>query len=543
MVVQAILGLFGGLGMFMFGMKLMSAGIEKAAGEKLRNILETCTKNKFIGLIAGIIFTGIIQSSSAATVMVVSFVNAGLMNLYQSVGFILGANIGTTVTAQLMAFKLDTVAPLFLLGGVVMYMFIKKPIVNKIGEIFIGFGLLFLGMSTMSGYAGQLEKLPVVQSVFESLTNPYLAMLTAFILTSVLQSSSATVGILMVLAEQSNGAIPLQVCFFFILGCNIGACVSAMLVSIGAKKDAKRTALIHLVFNIIGSLIFFVALMFIKDSVAQIYQSFSGDSIRSQIANVHTSFKVIQVIMLFPFTNLIVKITYKLVPGEDKKESNVGLQFIGEHNPYTPASALPQAKKEIERMGNEAIDNFERAMQALLENDSQKVEKVCEVENDVDFLNTAITDYLVKVNQLAIPVADKKLLGAFFHVVNDMERISDHAENIAGFAKTKIEENFEFSNTARAELEQMSGAVISLLRDSMEVFCGKHDEKMIKVIQYEDEVDELEKVLEKNHVNRMMYNMCDPKTGLIFTDIVSNLERVADHGTNIAFAMAESAQV
>lgn len=540
MVVESILGLLGGLGLFMFGMKFMSSGIEKAAGEKLRKILEACTKNKFIGLIVGILFTGIIQSSSAATVMVVSFVNAGLLDLFQSTGFILGANIGTTVTAQLMAFKLDTIAPIILLGGVIMYMFIKKPIVNKMGEVFIGFGMLFIGMSTMSSSAKVLETLPVVQSTFESLTNPFVAILVATIITAVLQSSSASVGILMVLAEQSNGAIPLQVCFFFILGCNIGACVSAMLAAIGAKKDAKRTALIHLLFNIIGSVIFFVGLIFLKDYVADLIVRFSGDSIRSQVANTHTSFKVFQVLMMLPFTDFIVKLTYLFVPGEDEEEKETGLNYIGEHCMYTPASAVPQAMLEIERMGNEAIANYERAMQALLDGDEEKIVRVNEVEQDVDFLNTAITNYLVKVNQLTLPMADKRLLGALFHVVNDMERISDHAENIAGFAKTKIEEGFDFSNSAKAEIEQMNEAVIKLLRESMEIFCAKHDEKMDDVIRLENEIDDLEKELAKNHVNRMMYEMCDPKSSMVFTDIISNLERVADHGTNIAFAISES---
>ena len=311
-----LLELAGGLGLFLFGMSLMSESIEKAAGAKLRSILAMFTKNKLMGTIVGVVFTGIIQSSSACTVMVVSFVNAGLMELSQAAGVIFGANIGTTITSQLVSFNLSKVAPLFVLAGVLAVMFIKNETIKKIGDIVLGFGILFMGLSLMSGSMAGLKESQNVVDALAGMNNPLLAVLLGTVVTSVIQSSSVTVSIILLMANQ--GLLDLKICLFVILGCNIGACSSAMIASLSGKKNAKRAALIHLLFNVIGTVIFFVAFLFIGDWFVNAVGSISGDNGRF-VANSHTIIKIVQVLMLSPFSNLIVKMTYALVPGEDVK--------------------------------------------------------------------------------------------------------------------------------------------------------------------------------------------------------------------------------
>ncbi|MDD7548288.1 MAG: Na/Pi cotransporter family protein, partial [Lachnospiraceae bacterium] len=403
-----LLGLAGGLGLFLFGMNLMSEGIEKAAGAKLRNILELFTKNKFMGMIVGILFTGIIQSSSACTVMVVSFVNSGLMNLYQAAGVIFGANIGTTVTSQLVSFNLSKIAPLFVLIGVVMVSFIKNETAKKIGDIILGFGVLFMGLSTMSSSMSSLKESQEVVNALAGLDNPFLAVLLGTAVTSVIQSSSVTVSIILLMANQ--GLLELNIVLYIILGCNIGACASAMIASLSGKKDAKRAALIHLLFNIIGTVILFVILQVASGPVISMIQSFSADNGRF-VANAHTLIKIFQVIVLFPFSSLIVKMTYLLIPGEDKKvgyrEVNT-LKYIGDKVVFNPATAVVEVIKEIERMGDLASENLNRAMNGLITLDEEDINEVYEVEKNINFLNHAITNYLVKINQTNLPIEDLK---------------------------------------------------------------------------------------------------------------------------------------
>lgn len=315
-----IISMLGGLGLFLYGMKLMGEGIEKVAGSKMKTILEWCTKNRLIGVIVGTIFTAIIQSSSAATVMVVSFVNSGLMNLMQAVGVIMGANIGTTVTAQIVAFDLDSIAPIFVITGVVMIMFFKNETVNKVGEVLFGFGALFLGMSLMKNSMADIKDSVTVMKMISSLKNPLVAILVGLVITTILQSSSASVGILVTMA--GSGLVELPMCFYVILGCNIGACTSAVLVGLTGKKDAKRAALIHLMFNIIGSIIMLLILLPFGGYVEHWINAISADPKRA-VANTHTIFKVFQVIILFPFAGWIVKLTQWLVPGEDKQKENM----------------------------------------------------------------------------------------------------------------------------------------------------------------------------------------------------------------------------
>ena len=532
-----ILTMAGGLGLFLFGMELMSDSIEKVAGARLRRILEIFTTNRFMGMIVGIIFTGIIQSSSACTVMVVSFVNSGLMNLYQAAGVILGANIGTTITSQLVSFNLSKIAPLILLVGVVVMMFTKKEKVRKVAEVVVGFGILFVGLSTMSQAMANMKNEPQVVNLLMSLKNPFLATLMGFALTAIIQSSSVTVSIVLLLANQD--LLPLPITLYIILGCNIGACATAMLASMTGKKDAKRAALIHLLFNIIGTVIIYIALFVAGDQIVELIKSISADNGRF-VANAHTLIKIAQVIMLFPFTSWLVKTTYLIVPGEDQKvgyRESYQLKYIGDKVVFNPATAVVEVIKELERMASLAEENLNRAMNALITLDEEDIEEVYEVEKNINFLNHAITDYLVKINQTTLPIEDLNSLGALFHVVNDIERIGDHAENVADAARQRKEEGVSISKEAQKELGDMLEMVNKIIRYAVEMFAKSDESHMQEIVTLEDQVDEKERELQKKHVERLTKGECSPEAGMIFSDIVSGLERVADHATNIAFAI------
>ena len=534
-----ILTMAGGLGLFLFGMELMSDSIEKVAGARLRRILEIFTTNRFMGMIVGIIFTGIIQSSSACTVMVVSFVNSGLMNLYQAAGVILGANIGTTITSQLVSFNLSKIAPLILLVGVVVMMFTKKEKVRKVAEVVVGFGILFVGLSTMSQAMANMKNEPQVVNLLMSLKNPFLATLMGFALTAIIQSSSVTVSIVLLLANQD--LLPLPITLYIILGCNIGACATAMLASMTGKKDAKRAALIHLLFNIIGTVIIYIALFVAGDQIVELIKSISADNGRF-VANAHTLIKIAQVIMLFPFTSWLVKMTYLIVPGEDQKvgyRESYQLKYIGDKVVFNPATAVVEVIKELERMASLAEENLNRAMNALITLDEEDIAEVYEVEKNINFLNHAITDYLVKINQTTLPIEDLNSLGALFHVVNDIERIGDHAENVADAARQRKEEGVSISKEAQKELGDMLEMVNKIIRYAVEMFAKSDESHMQEIVTLEDQVDEKERELQKKHVERLTKGECSPEAGMIFSDLVSGLERVADHATNIAFSILD----
>ena len=540
--MEILLGLMGGLGLFLFGMKLMSDGLEKAAGAKMRSILEFFTKNTIRGILVGTFFTAVIQSSSAATVMTVSFVNSGLMNLYQAAGVIMGANIGTTVTSQMISFNLSALAPLFVIAGVVMYMFCKRQKIQNIGMVILGFGVLFMGMTTMSSSMSTLKTDPVVLETMSSLTNHYLAILVGIVVTAVLQSSSATVGIVLLLANQ--GLLDIRICFFIILGCNIGSCVSAMLASLNGKRDAKRTALIHLLFNIIGTIIIFLVLTVALEPITAFIQNISGHNPGREVANAHTLIKITEVIILAPFVKQIVHLTHYILPEKkhknaQPKEDNYGLQFIGAKSILSPATAVFDATRELEHMGNMAVTNLQRAMNSLITLDEDEIQEVCKVEKNIDYLNHAITDYLVKLNQTTLPVDDAKSIGGLFHVANDIERIGDHAENVAEAAAMRKSQNIVFSPQAQKEMGEMLDLVIKVTAYALDMFSNNNQEHMQEILDLENQVDEMERMFQENHVQRLTRNECTPSAGMIFSDIISGLERVSDHATNIAFSLLE----
>ena len=537
MSLSIILSMAGGLGLFLYGMRIMSDSIEKVAGARLRGILERLTTNRFTGMLVGVLFTAVIQSSSACTVMVVSFVNSGLMTLTQAAGVIFGSNIGTTVTALLVSFKLEKAAPVILLAGVLILMFVKKQKVNQWGEVIVGFGVLFMGLSAMSGAMSGMKDSPMVLHMFASLQSPLLAVLLGTVLTAVIQSSSVTVSIMVLLANQ--GLMSMDISLFIILGCNIGACTSAVLASLNGKKDAKRAAAIHLAFNVIGMAIFYVVFSLGTESVVEILTVMAGGDPGRMVAYAHILIKVIQVIIMMPFVKQIVKLTYLLVPGDDEKigyRDSYQLKYIGEKVVLNPATAVVEVIKELDRMGSLADENLNRAMNALITLDQEEIAEVYEVEKNIDFLSHAITNHLVKINQTTLPIEDLKSIGALFHVVNDIERIGDHAENIVDAAVQREKTGVSFSKTAQRELGEMMDMVNTILRFSFEMFVKSTDEHEEDIRHLEEAIDEKEKELQQKHIERLSNNECTPEAGAMFSDIVSGLERVADHATNIAFA-------
>lgn len=538
MSITTIFLLLGGLGLFLFGMKLMSDGLEQVAGARMRSILEFFTKNRFVGMLVGIIFTAIVQSSSATTVMVVSFVNSGLMNLYQAAGVVLGANIGTTVTGQLIAFNLSDIAPLFVIIGVVMFMFFKNQNVKKIGGVLLGFGILFMGLSTMSDAMSSLKESPQILGLLQSLKNPIAAIFVGFVVTAILQSSSATVGIVILMANQKMLAF--AICPFLILGCNMGSCVSALLASLGGKKDAKRAAWIHFLFNIIGSTIIFAVLMLALEPITNMFMAVSGGNPGRAVANAHTSIKIMEVILLFPFMTWVVKATYKIIPGKDESaEDAYQLNYISNIGMPAPTTAVIDVIRELLHMGELAKENLKVSMECLCKPNEKQIEEVYQREKYIDYLNREITDYLVRINSLEIPMADAKLLGGLFHVANDIERIGDHAENFVDSAKERMKKNIVFSEKAVTQITDMTEMVVKALEYALEMFSKRDPEHMKEVLELEESVDEKERKIQKAHVKRLSKGKCSAEAGMLYSDAVSGLERAADHATNIVFAILE----
>lgn len=531
-----LLPFLGGLGLFLFGMKMLSDNLEKTAGSKLRRMMDIMTSNRFAGVTVGAIFTMAIQSSSATTVMVVGFVNAGLMTLMQAAGVILGADIGTTITSQLIAFKLTDIAPLFLFVGVVMMFFIKK---NKkaasIGAAIAGFGILFVGMSMMSTGLKPLAEMNQFTEILVLFENPLFGLLAGALLTGIIQSSSASMGILLAMSMQ--GLVTLEGSVFIILGFNIGTCITALLACIGTNKMAKRAATLHLLFKIIGAFIFILLLQFLP--ITRWISALSSDTTR-QLAHFHTLFNIVMVVMMLPVIKYVVWLANKIIPGKDMVKAPLKLMYIEDHMFVTPAMAVTQIVKEVERMGDIALKNIKNAVMAFKGESSDLVKNVYDHEEVIDFLNHEISKSLVQVNQLEISPEDSILTGTLFHVVNDLERVGDHAENIAEFAESRIEKPIKYSEEAFLELDEMSSKVFNLLFIALEIFHDNDMERANAVIPpLEQEIDDLERILRKRNIKRLKKKQCSARAGTIFIDILSNLERVADHSTNIAYSILE----
>lgn len=531
--MEIAISLMGGLGLFLYGMNLMGEALEKSAGTKLKKIIELLTSNIIMGVLVGMLVTAIIQSSSATTVMVVGFVNAGIMSLPQAAGVIMGANIGTTVTAQLVSFNLDGLAPVALGIGIVLYLFGNKPKIKHIAEILIGFGILFTGMEFMKDAVEPLKDFQGFTDLLVTFgTYPLLGLLLGLGITAIVQSSSASMGMLIALA--SEGIIPLSSALPILYGQNIGTCVTSLLSSIGTNKNAKRAAMMHLLFNIIGTIIF---LVFLNGPVVSFVTSRDPGNVARQIANTHTLFNIISVLILLPFTKFVIKLAIKLVPDkptdEDDDESKT-VKYIDDRMIETPSIALANTIKETLRMGEKAKDSLNLAMEGVLESSNEKIEKSLKREKHINALQKIILNYLLKLSKAPLNEDSREILDVLFNTVNDIERVGDHAENIAELAKIAIETNVDFSVDGKAELKDMYNKVISTYTYALESMRTSNVDLACKVIKMEEQVDIMEKSCRANHMHRLNNNLCSIDNGVIYLDIITNLERISDHAVNIA---------
>lgn len=528
------ISLIGGLGLFLFGMSYMGEGLQKAAGNKMKDILAALTKNKLMGVLVGALVTGVIQSSSATTVMVVGFVNAGLMNLNQAVGIIMGANIGTTVTAFLVSLNITKVATLMVGIGVFIYLATKKKKVKSFAEVIIGFGILFIGMKFMGNAMEPLESNPKFTGMITNFNNPFLGILVGFVMTAILQSSSATTGLL--IAVSVTGVINFEQAYPIIFGQNIGTCVTALLASIGANKTAKRAAVIHLLFNICGTLLF---MLFLRKSVELLVYQLVPSNVPRQIAAGHIFFNIINVIILFPFSGLLVRAS-EVIISSDEGDSEHITKYIDERILVTPPIALTQSSKEVLHLGRLAYEQFETAIRAFLENNEELAQKVFELEKKVNELSKVTLEYLVKLDKVSLTNYEKDKLVVLMNTLNDIERVGDHADNISELVVYNIDNRVNFSEEAFEEIKTMFYVTLEIYKVALNAIKTISRDDCSKVIEGDNKIDDMYKNLRKNHIDRLNNYICEPKAGIIFLDIIGNLERIGDHSSNIAEAILEA---
>lgn len=530
------ISLIGGLGLFLFGMGYMGDGLQKAAGSKMKNILAALTKNKLMGVLVGALVTGVIQSSSATTVMVVGFVNAGLMNLNQAVGIIMGANIGTTVTAFLVSLNITKIATFMVGVGVAIFLIAKKRKVKSIAEVIIGFGILFIGMDIMKQAMEPLQSNTAFVDMMTKFDNPYLGILVGFLMTAILQSSSATTGLLIAVA--TTGIINFEQAYPIVFGQNIGTCITALLASIGANKTAKRAAVIHLLFNISGTVLF---MLFLNKPVQWLVYQIVPLSVPKQIAAGHIFFNVINVIIMFPFSNLLVKAS-EFIIRKDEGELDIITKYIDDRLLATHSIALTQASKELLHLGNFAMQQFQEAKKALFENNEESVNNIFKIEEKIDELSEAIVEFLVKLEKVSLSNYEKDKLIVLMNSITDIERVGDHIDNIGELILYKIENKADFSEEATIEVKGMFDITMDAYKHALNSLATINKEECKKVADYEDEIDKMYKTLRKNHIERLNNLICNTNSGIVFLDIISNLERVGDHSLNIAESIMEVIQ-
>ncbi|HIS30572.1 MAG TPA: Na/Pi cotransporter family protein [Candidatus Limivivens intestinipullorum] len=551
--IQNLFTFAGGLGMFLFGMHSMSGGIQKSAGQRMQELLGILTNHRVLAILMGALVTAIIQSSGATTVMVVGFVNAGILTLNQAVGVIMGANIGTCITAWIVslgqigdsfqALSPSLYAPLLVGIGAFLIMFGKKQRTRVYGEILTGLGLLFIGLDFMKNSAEAYTDLPIFTDAFSLFgSNPILGILIGMVVTGIMQSSSASVGILQTLA--STGAfVTASSAIYISLGSNIGSCFTALLSSIGTPRNAKRAAVIHLSFNVIGTIIFGTAIY--------IFTLFRPVLLHTQIDSVgisvfHTVFNILCTILLFPFSDKLVALSGLLVKGSDEEssadanEETVTLRHLDERILESPSFAVENAILEVVHMGKITLENMERACEAVLTFDEKKIDQVYNTEKTINKMEKMITEYLVKITNLSLNEEQHMIVNNLFYSVSDIERVGDHSENIAELVDRRDKEPISFSEEARGELREIMEVTASAFRYSIKAREDVSASAAAKVVKYEDMVDNMEEELRERHIERLSKQLCNPESGVIFLDIISNLERISDHAYNLAgYVMSE----
>lgn len=532
--MKIFISLIGGLGLFLYGISVMGDGLQKSTGPKLEKAIGLLTSNIVMGVLVGTVVTGIIQSSGATTVMVVGFVNAGIMSLYQAIGVIMGANIGTTVTAQLVSFDVSILSSIALGIGIVLHMIGSKgkPMIKNISEILIGFAILFIGMRFMKDAVSPLSQYPIVKKILSELSDkPILALLAGLVMTTILQSSSASMGILIALASQ--GLMPLAAALPILYGDNIGSCTTSLISSIGANKNAKRAATMHLCFNIIGTILF---MLILNKPISIIVKYLDPNDAARQLANAHTLFNIINVIILLPFSKFIVKLAILIIPekADEKDEGDSVTKYLDSRMLETPAIAFGNIIRESLRMGRKAKECFISSQEALVNKSQKKINETLEKEKLINNQQKKIIDYLIKLSNTGLDAKMRKSLDLLFHTINDIERVGDLSENIAELAEDAIKYNIKFSQHAIDEIEEIYSKTLdaySLALQAME----KNDMVISKrVIELEKEVDSLDKIYRDEHMERLNNRLCTIDSGIIYLDLLTNIERISDHSASIA---------
>lgn len=540
MTIYNIFALLGGVGLFLYGMSTMSAGLKNAAGDQLRVILEHATSNRFIAFLVGIAMTVLIQSSSATDMMVIGFVNSGLMSLSQAIGVIMGANIGTTITAQITAFNLSAFAPIILFIGIIMYIFFKKNLLKNIGSIIMGFGMLFFGISVIGEAIEPLAESEKFVSILSTLSNPALAVLFGIAFTAILQSSSSATVIFQTFAMQ--GLLSYEMTVYLVIGAAIGAVTPNILASLTTNRNGKRVALMNLLVNIFRAALLII-LINIFPQILTFIQNLSPGNIQRQVANTHTIFAIFSMLVELPFAAYIVKLSQKIIPvkpEEKKKLEGRKLQYMtSSADSLPPAVALSQARLEIARMGHIARENLGNAVNCFFNLDDVMAADVEEVEDTVNYLTHEITARLGLLRSLDMSEKERMKVSQMTLVVSDMERLSDHAENIVEYEAQIKSRKAKLSNAAIRELKELSEASLASVDLCIDIFEHQSFEKIPEAYELEARVDELQSEIIQNHVSRLMKNQCEPMGGVIFSDMSIDLERCSDHAINIATALAE----
>ncbi len=539
-LLSILISLLGGLGLFLYGMNVMSDGLEKSAGDRMKHLIEVLTKNRIMGVLLGTLVTMIVQSSSATTVMVVGFVNAGIMNLTQSIGVIMGANIGTTITAQLVSIELTALAPIAIALGVGLKYFSKNNNVKKYAEILLGFGILFLGMDMMKDAVRPLREIEEFKNLLSSfgsgsISDTVMAIFTGFAITAIVQSSSATTGILIALASQ--GLLPIQSAFPVLLGTNMGTTVTAMLSSLGANKTAKRAAVMHFMFNLIGTVVFGI---FLSRLTIDMVVKLSDDPAR-QLANAHTFFNIMNTLMLLPFAGFLVFVSKKIIPvTEGELTEIVGIKYLDDRILETPSIAIVQVLKEVLHMGNVAFNSYAAAVESIITHNPEKAHETFKLEKGINFMEKSIASYLVALSNREVSLNQREIIDGLFSTINDIERIGDHSDNLAELGLHKVDNKLIFSTTAIEELQLMTDRVSKSYKQALDALYSGDENIAKRVIEREGEIDLMERNYRREHIRRLNEGLCSPEAGVIFLDIISNLERIGDHASNIALAILDN---
>lgn len=531
-----IIAVGGGLGLFFLGMKFMGDGLELAAGAKLRTLLEKITSNLYLGMLVGLVVTAVIQSSSATASMVVGFTNAGLMELAQTAGILFGSKIGTCMTSVLLSFDIKEIIPLVILVGVCIWMFSKRNNVKHIAMIFAGFGILFYGMTVMSQSLGKLNETGLIDDLLSSVESPWLGLLVGTVITAIIQSSSASVGILMALAMATN--MDLKYSIFIIYGMNLGACMPAFLAAIGTRRQAKQVAILNLIITFFGVVLLvpLTMLLPIADTIKNIVPNAPG----VQVSIAHIFFNVANMLILMPFSSLMVKLTQKILPiDEDQERDKMKTEYIDDLLLSAPPMAVLQCEKEVQRLTRMVNKNYNASLDAFFNKDKKQAMKVLDREKVIDYLCHAITKYIIKINGLDIEDHDRKVVAAMYSALQDLERIGDYAENLVEFAQQCEERRIKFSSDAMGELKKITDISVELMDKGFQVFIDQKatPQQVQEILLLEDVVDDCKDEYKANHIRRMNANICSGEAGVMFLNMLTDVERVGDHIINVAFVM------